>query len=228
MITILSDFGMTDWIPAYTPAQLSVTLSTNMCPTTDKEKAAMQRIPYRSLVSRCAHLSLCTRPDIAPFFENPGQRHWTAAKHLVRYLKHTIHLGITMGGTETPTLKGYADASFGTCPTTGRSITGHFFKWGGFISWNSKLQTQHAIALYSSGAEFYALSDDAIHNLWIRSILTDIGIDIQTPTQIFASTINFCNNNVRQNRTKHLMIREFSVHEQIKKFKSMTLTFIPG
>jgi hypothetical protein len=136
-----------------------------------------------------------------------------------------------MGGTETPILQGYADASFGTCPTTGRSTTGHFFKWGGVISWNSKLQTQHAIALSSSGAEFYALSDAAIQNLWIRSILTDIGIDIQTPTQIFednASTINFCNNNVRQNRTKHLMIREFSVHEQIKKFKSMTLIFIPG
>jgi hypothetical protein len=89
IINILSDFGMSDCIPAYTPAQLSVTLSANMCPTTDREKADMKRKSYRSLVSRCAHLSLCTRPDIAPavgmlsrFFENPGQEHWTAAKYL--------------------------------------------------------------------------------------------------------------------------------------------------
>jgi hypothetical protein len=48
-----------------------------------------------------------------------------------------------------------------------------------------KLQTQHAIAISSSGAEFYALSDPSIQNFLIRSILADIGIGIQTPTQIF-------------------------------------------
>ena len=115
---LLEDFGMSDCIPAYTPYELKTKLTHEMSPKTDKDKEAMSRHPYRQLIGRINHISVCTRPDIttavstlARFTENPGMAHWTAGKHLLRYLKHTSSLGITLGGKKHLCLQGYADAS---------------------------------------------------------------------------------------------------------------------
>jgi hypothetical protein len=236
---ILEDFGMTDSIPKYTPYELKVRLTHEMSPTTEEDKLEMTKYPYRQLVGRINYLSTCTRPDIttaisilARFAENPGMAHWTAAKHLLRYLKHTSSLGITLGGKQPLLLKGYADAAYHTCPTTARSTTGYFFTWGlGPISWYSKLQVAHQIAISSMGAEYYALCDTALHNIWLRTIFTDIKCPIEGPTSIYEdnkSTVAFCVNGTRQNTTKHLVTKELAVHEQIHRFKNMQLIFLPG
>lgn len=236
---LLEDFGMADSIPASTPYDPKVILSHAMCPTTDVEKVQMARYPYRQLIGRINHLAISTRPDITTaistlsrFAENPGMAHWTAAKHLLRYLKRTLPLGITLGGKAPLKLNGYADASYATCPTTGRSTTGYFFTWGaGPISWYSKLQIKHQIALSSMGAEYYALCDASMHNIWLRQILSDINCPTNGPTTIHEdnkSTVAFCVNGTRHQTTKHLLVKEYAVHEQLHKYKNIALKFIPG
>jgi hypothetical protein len=60
------------------------------------EQLEMRTKPYRALVMSLSHLAQVTRPDIsyavgqlARHQENPGIKHWEAAKRVLRYLKGT-------------------------------------------------------------------------------------------------------------------------------------------
>jgi hypothetical protein len=69
-----------------------------MCPQNNSEAQEMQQHPYISVVGSLMYLAVTTRPDIAyaagvlaRFNSNPGAAHWQAAKHVLRYLKGTMH-----------------------------------------------------------------------------------------------------------------------------------------
>jgi hypothetical protein len=101
----------------------------------------------------------------------------------------------------------------------------------GVVSCHTSLQVKHAVALSSFGAEYYALSDTCIHNIWIRSLLSEIGYESPSPTPVYQdnlNTISFCTNNVRTARSRHLLVRELSVHEQIHRFNNINLVFLKG
>ena len=60
-----------------------------------------------------------TRPDIAfavsilsQFMKNPGRMHWEAVKDVMRYLKGTTDLKLTLGGKDRG-LEAYVDADWG-------------------------------------------------------------------------------------------------------------------
>ncbi|KAL6323488.1 hypothetical protein AAG906_039061 [Vitis piasezkii] len=72
---------------------------------------------FRSLVGGLQYLQL-TRPDIAfainklaQFMHAPTQTHWTAAKRLLRYLKHTIHFGLTFRRPQPLHLQAYSNVT---------------------------------------------------------------------------------------------------------------------
>ena len=72
---------------------------------------------FRSLVGGLQYLQL-TRLDIAfvvnklaQFMHAPTQTHWTAAKRLLRYLKHTIHFGLTFQRPQPLHLQAYSNVS---------------------------------------------------------------------------------------------------------------------
>ena len=62
-------------------------LSSKQCPSTDKEKEEMEKVPYASAVESLMYAMVCTRPDIthavgvvSRFLSNPGKEHWAAVK----------------------------------------------------------------------------------------------------------------------------------------------------
>ena len=62
-------------------------LSFKQCPSIDKEKEEMEKVPYTSAVESLIYAMVCTRPDIAHsvgvvsrFISNPGKEHWAAVK----------------------------------------------------------------------------------------------------------------------------------------------------
>ena len=62
-------------------------LSSEHCPTSEKEKQEMKRVPYSSTIGSLMCAMVCTRPDIAHaisvvsrFLSNPSKEHWTAVK----------------------------------------------------------------------------------------------------------------------------------------------------
>ncbi|KAL9268540.1 Retrovirus-related Pol polyprotein from transposon TNT 1-94-like protein, partial [Drosera capensis] len=90
--------------------------SKKLCPSTEKEKDEMSRVPYSSAVGSLMYAMVCTRPDIAyavgvvsRFLSNPGKQHWEAVKWILRYLKGTSKLCLSFGKGE-PVLEGYTDA----------------------------------------------------------------------------------------------------------------------
>jgi hypothetical protein len=102
-----------------TPINPNEKLSKEMCPKTEEEKKAVEKLPYQSPVGSLMYLAVSTRPDIShavsmlnQFNTNFGEQHWRAAKRLLRSLKNTENLGLMLkkSGQE---LVGYADANWG-------------------------------------------------------------------------------------------------------------------
>ncbi|THH06633.1 hypothetical protein EW146_g9550 [Bondarzewia mesenterica] len=194
---IVSQFGLTDAHPVSTPLDHNVHLSHDDCPRTESERSAIVTIPYRQLIGSLMYLILGSRPDIAfavshlsQFNVNPGLRHWTAAKHVVRYLKGSCNFELTLGDTCPTEIHGYCDASFGGVPGPDgsgarRSISGFGFSFGrscGLISWSSKRQDTTATS--TSAAEYVASAHAAKEALWLQNVLELLEFDILRPSII--------------------------------------------
>jgi histone deacetylase 1/2 len=95
---VLQRVGMGDCKPVTTPLSTSEKLSLNEGePLNDGDSTR-----YRSIVGALQYVTL-TRPDIAfsvnkvcQFLHAPTTLHWTAVKRILRYLKHTMNLGLRL------------------------------------------------------------------------------------------------------------------------------------
>ena len=110
---------MQDACPVHTPLDANIKLE----PREPEEGNWSNN--YASLIGSLMYAAVATRPDIAfavnrlaSFTANPTMCHWTAAKHVLRYLKGTKNIGITYSKPESSNMTsqnnftGYSDASF--------------------------------------------------------------------------------------------------------------------
>lgn len=87
-----------------------------------------------------------TRPNItfpvqqlSQFLDTLTKDHVTIVKHVLRYLKGTIDLGLFYAAKSTCQLHAYVDADWATCPNTQRSVTGFYvFLGSSLVSWHAK------------------------------------------------------------------------------------------
>jgi len=79
----------------------------------------MQSIPYQEMIGSLMYAAISTCPDImyavqtlSQHLEDPGPAHWTAAKRVLRYLKGTVHHGLTYHWKESDKIipLGHSDA----------------------------------------------------------------------------------------------------------------------
>ena len=80
------------------------------------------------------YLANCTRPDIsfavnllARFSSAPTKRHWNGIKHIFRYLRGCVDLGLFYFNNSKQELIGYADAGHLSDPHKVKSQTGYVF-----------------------------------------------------------------------------------------------------
>jgi len=98
---------------------------------------------------------------------------------------------------------------------------------GGAVTWFCK--KQGPVALSSTEAEYFALSESVKEALWIRQTLTEIGFDVDRPTVINEdnqSTIAIALNPVHHQRTKHIDTRVSFLREHIKD-RDIKLVYCP-
>jgi len=137
---------------------------------------------FQSIIGSLMYTMIQTRPDIAfticflsRFLANPTAAHLQAAHRALRYLAHTKTLGITYNGRKKG-FKGVSDSDWGADMDTRSSTSGYlFFLYGGVITWKSG--RQKTVALSSTEAEYYGLSNATREALWLRSLLKSLGYD---------------------------------------------------
>ena len=238
IIDILARFNMADCKTVQTPMDPGARLSSSQSPTTPEAIAAMSTVPYSSAVGALMYLSVATRPDIAyavgvlcRFSSNPGEAHWTACKHLLRYLQGTKDLKMTYGpspssphssssSSSSPSdlFTVYSDSDHGGNPDNGKSTTGYVVKMGtGCINWSSKQQS--VVALSSTQAEYIAAVSGGADALWTRNFLSELGYDLSsssTPLLIDnQSAIAVSKNPEHHGRMKHLDLRHFWLRDTV-------------
>ncbi|XP_074347054.1 secreted RxLR effector protein 161-like [Apium graveolens] len=136
-------------------------------------------VPYLSAIGALMYLANNTRPDIAfavnllaRFSSDPTKRHWDGIKHIFRYLRGTIDLGLFFPNNSRSRLVGYADAGYMSDPHFGRSQTGYLFTYcDTSISWKSTKQTMAATS--SNHAELLAIHEASRECIWLSMPISE-------------------------------------------------------
>ena len=180
---------------------------------------------YRRLIGHLIYL-LATRPDLAysvhilyQFMQKSREEHWLSAVKVIRYLKGTIGQWVLFRANTTFHQTGWYDADWGACKVTRRSLTGWIIHFGTSpICWKTKKQND--VSLSSTEAEFRAMKAITKELIWIKRLLSELGVTHDSPMTIFCdnkSTLHISANHVLHEQTKHMgIICQFVRKEIIK------------
>jgi hypothetical protein len=211
---VLRRFSMDKAKAVSIPLASHFKLSHKLCPSTDEEKLSMKNIPYSSAVGSLMYAMVCTRPDIAHvvgmvsrYLSNPGKVHWEAVKWVMRYLRGSSNLKLTLG-CKKPMLVGYTDSDLAGSIDDRKSTSGYMVTFaGGAVAWQSKLQK--CVALSTTEAEFIAIVEASKELLWLRKFAMELGVK-QEKYVLFCdnqSAIHLSKNSSFHSRSKHIDVR---------------------
>jgi len=193
------------------------------------------KIHYQHLVGSLLYLSLCTRPDLAfttmslgQFNANPTHAHLLAAKGVLHYSAGTADYALEYNFLQTPVGPpmrllvlnncGMSDTDWASDESNRRSASGYaFFLYSSLVSWSSV--KQRTTALSSTEAEYMAMSHAMKEALWIRLLLTSLGLPIPRPFPILCdnqSTIKIADSDSTSSRSKHIDIRYHFIREHLQ------------
>ncbi len=223
--------GMTNCKPVKTP----VSNGSKLVKANDDEQPVHQE-QYQSAVGSLMYLAVSTRPDIsyavgslARFNSKPTEKHWTALKRVLRYLKGTVNLGILYSKAKSDSCIGYTDSDYAGDTGDRKSISGYVFVFcGGAISWKS--QKQRCVALSTAEAEYIAMSAATQEAVWLRQLIAEITSSEKTSILLHEdnqSAIAMAKNPQFHGRAKHIDIRHHYVREQVSK-GVVTLQYCPS
>ena len=120
------------------------------------------------------------------------------------------------------------DADYANSDVNRRSTTGFVTQLFGNspISWRSQLQT--IVTLSSTEAEYIALSACVQEMLYLKMLISELGIQQTEPMTIFEdnqSCIKIVNNPEGHGRTKHIDVKHFFVQEAVTR-KDIILKYV--
>lgn len=127
---------------------------------------------YRSIVGTLQYCTI-TRPDLSfvvnkacQFLHAPTTTHWNLVKRILRYLKTTSQLGLSLSASSPFSLTSYTDVDWANCPDDRRSTSGYcVFLGPNLISWAST--KQKVVSRSSVESEYRGLSNAASELIWV-------------------------------------------------------------
>lgn len=214
---LLDRAGMLNCTPVSTPVDTKAKLS-----ATDGSPAPDASL-YRSIVGALQYLTL-TRPELQYAVQQvclhmhaPRDAHWTAVKRILRYLRGTLDLGLSLHASADTDIVAYSDADWAGCPDTRRSTSGYCVYLGpSLISWSSKRQP--TVSRSSAEAEYRAVANAVAECSWLRQLLQELSCPVDKATVVYCdnvSAVYLSANPVHHRRTKHIELDIHFVREQV-------------
>ncbi|CAL1275936.1 unnamed protein product [Larinioides sclopetarius] len=157
-----------------------------------------------------------------------GEPQCIAAKSVLRYLKGRKNRGLTFLPAERP-LVGFVDADWASNITNRKSHSGCVLKFAnrGISRENKK---QPYVALFSTEAEYIALSECAKEIVYLRSFINELHDSAdETPTLVFydsQAAQKLIQNLIFHSHTRHIVILCHYIHE-VYELSVLKITYIP-
>jgi hypothetical protein len=179
---------------------------------------------FHSTTAKLLYLAKRTRPDILTaviFFttrvQSPDEDDERKLERVMKYIKATSHLALTLEPEQRINVTAYIDASYGV-HINGRSHTGSVITLGkGAV--HSKSTKQKLVSKSSTEAELVALSDEASQVLWTRNYLQHQGYKM-SPAKVYQdnmSTIAMADKGrSTSERTRHINVRYFFTKDKVE------------
>ncbi|SGY60145.1 BQ5605_C007g04389 [Microbotryum silenes-dioicae] len=221
---VLERFDLALAKPASTPMQKNLLLELDQSTPSDQE-----RTRYLQAIGSLMYAALGTRPDLAyavsylaRFAKEPGPTHWTAIKHVLRYIRGTVSYGLRYTPTPGP-LYGYSDSNWGACVRTSKSTMGYAYFLAEAIHLQQLLEELGILYLYDLAPRSLPLASTCFHEF--------LSLSLGFPATINRASYSYKNNYInpasRANSltrnptsfsgTRHVRIREHFVREMVKK-----------
>ena len=229
IVDLLHKVNLQDCTPCSTPMAAGTSLTKS-----DSELFANATL-YRSTIGALQYATL-TRPEIAfsvnklsQFLAAPTVNHWQACKRILRYLKGTLHLGLQFYSHGVQSLDCFSDADWASDKDDRRSIAGYcVFLGSNLVSWCSKKQA--VVSRSSTESEYRALALAASEVLWIKSLLTELGVSLISTPVIWCdnqSAAALTSNPKFHARTKHIELDVHFLREKVAN-QSLQVSYIPS
>ena len=185
--------------------------------TVDLETASF---PYAELVGSLLWLARTCRPDIiyavnqlGSHTKHPSGVHVTAAKRVLRYLKGTKSMGLTLRKQSVLTMEAYSDSDFANEPEENdfpmRSLSGMtiYFRGVGPVYCQSSLQT--TISRSTAEAEYRASGECSQKIESFRNLLAEIGLPQECVNRVFEDNeacMAIATNKLSGSKIRHIKI----------------------
>ena len=129
-------------------------------------------------------------------------------KHLLKYVKTTRDYALIYQKSSTTTHTGYSDSDHAGDLGDRKSTSGFIFILSGCtISWRS--MKQRTVAISCTEAEYILMSYATQEALWLKTILSELGVNLKQITICNDSTssIQIIKNPTSHHRAKHIDVR---------------------
>ena len=143
---------------------------------------------------------------VSQFIQQPHESHCQEAKIILRYLQGTSHYGVFYLSSTTVSLSSYTDSDWAGDSSDRRSTAGYVFQLGsGPVSWSRK--KVKTLYLSSCEAEYRAAKEAAKEAVWLRHVLTELGLAPKLSTALKCDNqgaIHLAYNLVYHSKKKHI------------------------
>ena len=213
---LLSEAGKLGLKPCNSPMVLGVHLTTKGKTFEDPER-------YRRLVGKLNYFTI-TRPNIAhsigvvsQYMSSPIVDHWAAIEKILCYLQGALRHGILYSNHGHNRLECFTDVDWAGSKEDRRSTSGYYvFVGGNLVSWKSK---KHCVVSQSSAeSEYKVMAQSVCEIMWFHQLLMEVSIKTPVPAKLWCdnqAALHITSNSVFHERTKHIEIDCYFVHEKI-------------